>query len=55
MPGELGLSAPCVPEIVSARNRRRREGSLTAAQYRQAKQRLIEDVSDADIIHLTQP
>lgn len=50
---ELGLSALCVPEIVSALNRRRREGSLTAAQYRQAKQRLIEDVSDADIIQLT--
>ena len=50
---ELGLSALCVPEIVSALNRRRREGSLTAAQYRQAKQRLIEDVRDADIIQLT--
>lgn len=50
---ELGLSALCVPEIVSALSRRRREGSLTAAQYRQAKQRLLEDVSDADIIQLT--
>jgi predicted nucleic acid-binding protein len=50
---ELGLSALCVPEIVSALNRRRREGSLTAAQYRQAKQRLLEDISDADIIQLT--
>lgn len=50
---ELGLSALCVPEIVSALNRRRREGSLTSAQYRQAKQRLLEDVRDADIIQLT--
>lgn len=50
---ELGLSVLCVPEIVSALSRRRREGSLTPAQYRQAKQRLIEDVRDADIIQLT--
>ncbi len=50
---ELGLSALCVPEIISALNRRRREGSLTANQYRQAKKRLIEDVRDADIIQLT--
>ena len=50
---ELGLSVLCVPEIISALNRHRREGNLTAAEYRQAKQRLIEDVSDADIIQLT--
>ena len=50
---ELALSALCVPEIISALNRRRREGSLTAAQYRQAKRRLLEDVRDADIIQLT--
>ena len=50
---ELGLSVLCVPEIISALNRRRREGKLTPAQYRQAKQRLLEDVRDADIIQLT--
>ena len=50
---ELGLSVLCVPEIISALNRRRREGNLTLAQYRQAKQRLLEDVRDADIIQLT--
>lgn len=50
---ELGLSVLCVPEIISALNRRRREGSLTKAQYRQAKQRLVSDVRDADIIQLT--
>jgi uncharacterized protein len=47
------LSALCIPEIVSALNRRRREGSLTAAQYRQAKQRVLEDMRDADIIQRT--
>ncbi|MGA1354934.1 MAG: type II toxin-antitoxin system VapC family toxin [Candidatus Limnocylindrus sp.] len=50
---ELGLSVLCVPEIISALNRRRREGKLTPTQYRQAKQRLIADVRDADIIQLT--
>ena len=50
---ELGLSVLCVPEIISALNRRRREGNLTPNQYRQAKQRLIADVRDADIIQLT--
>jgi len=49
---ELGLSVICVPEIISALNRRRRERSLTAAQYDKAKQQLLEDVRDADIINL---
>ena len=49
----LGLSVICVPEIVSALNRRLRERQLTPPQYRQAKQRLLEDVRDADIIQLT--
>jgi uncharacterized protein len=50
---ELGLSVICVPEVVSALNRRTREHTLTAIQYRKAKQRLIEDVRDADIVNLT--
>ncbi len=49
----LGLSVLCVPEIISALNRRRRERLLTPAQYREAKQRLLDDVRDADIIQLT--
>lgn len=49
----LGLSVLCVPEIVSALNRRLREHLLTPAQYRQAKRRLLDDVRDADIIQLT--
>lgn len=52
---ELGLSVICVPEIVSALNRLRRERSLTAAQYSEAKQRLVDDVRDADIINLAVP
>jgi len=50
---ELGLSVLCVPEIISALNRRRRERSLTHGQYVSAKRRLIDDVQDADLIHLT--
>ena len=52
---ELGLSVICVPEIISALNRRRRERSLTAAQYDKAKQQLLDDVRDADIINLAVP
>lgn len=49
----LGLSVLCVPEIVSALNRRRREHTLSRDQYDTAKRRLIQDVRDADIINLT--
>jgi len=50
---DLGLSVLCVPEIISALNRRVRERMLTQTQYNEAKQRLLEDVRDADIISLT--
>lgn len=49
----LGLSVICVPEIISALNRRLRERMLTPTQYREARQRLLDDVRDADIIQLT--
>jgi len=49
----LGLSVICVPEVVSALNRRVRERMLTPPQYREARQRLLDDVRDADIIQLT--
>ncbi len=50
---ELGLGVICIPEIVSALNRRKREHTLTAVQYREAKQRLLDDVRDAVIVNLT--
>ena len=50
---DLGLSVLCVPEIVSALNRRRRERALTRGQYYLAKKYLLEDVRDSDVIHLT--
>ena len=50
---ELGLSVICVPEVMSALNRRKREHTLTAVQYREAKERLLDDVRDAVIVNLT--
>jgi predicted nucleic acid-binding protein len=50
---ELGLSVICLPEVVSALNRRRRERTLTRTLYDEAKQRLLDDVRDADIVNLT--
>ncbi len=50
---ELGLSVICVPEVVSALNRRKRERTITDVQYGQAKSRLLADVRDAVIINLT--
>ena len=53
--GELCLSVLCVPEIISALNRRLREKSLTQPEYTKVKQRLAEDVRDAIIINLIPP
>ena len=50
---ELGLLALCVPEIVSALNRRVREGVLPAAGYEQATAQLAADVGDAIVLQLT--
>ena len=49
----LGLSVLCVPEILSALNRRLREGALVRRQYAMAKRRLFEDIRDAEIVNLT--
>jgi uncharacterized protein len=50
---ELGLSVICVPEIISALNRRLREKSLSRQDYARAKHRLALDVRDAIIVNLT--
>jgi predicted nucleic acid-binding protein len=50
---ELALSVVCIPEIISALNRRVREGSLSRQQYAEVKRRLCDDVEDAAIINLT--
>ena len=50
---ELALSVIGIPEIISALNRRVREGNLSRPQYVEAKTRLSEDVEDAAIVNLT--
>jgi predicted nucleic acid-binding protein len=50
---ELCLSVVCVPEIVSALNRRLREKTLTRREYAQTKQHLALDVRDTVVINLT--
>jgi len=49
----LALSVLCVPEVVSALNRRVREKQLSRAAYVAAKSRLSADVADAVVIELT--
>ncbi len=49
---ELALSVLCVPEIISALNRRVREGLLTDREYTEAKRYLSQDIRDAVIVNL---
>ncbi|MBN1423687.1 type II toxin-antitoxin system VapC family toxin [Candidatus Fermentibacteria bacterium] len=48
----LALSVICVPEIISALNRRVREGVLSRRQYREVKVRLSAEVTDAIVVNL---
>ncbi len=50
----VGIGVICIPEIVSALNRRRREKSLSHQDYAIIKQRFAEDVRDAVVVNLTQ-
>ena len=50
---DLGLSVVCVPEVISALNRRLRERSLSRPEYARARRGLLRDVSDARVIRLT--
>jgi predicted nucleic acid-binding protein len=49
---EVALSVLCVPEIISALNRRVREGLLRPREYAEAKQYLSQDIRDAVIVNL---
>jgi predicted nucleic acid-binding protein len=51
----LAVSVLCIPEIISALNRRVRERALTRNAYAQAKRCLANDVRDAQVINLTPP
>jgi predicted nucleic acid-binding protein len=49
---EVALSVLSVPEIISALNRRAREGLLTDREYTEVKQSLSQDIRDAVIVNL---
>ena len=49
---DVALSVLCVPEIISALNRRVREGLLTDREYTEAKKYLSQDIWDAVIVNL---
>lgn len=48
------LSILCVPELISALNRLRRERKLTTPQYRRLKQDVAADVETASILDLNE-
>jgi uncharacterized protein len=50
----LAVSALCVPEIVSALCRRRRERKLSTEEYRNAKASVLSDLDDATLIGITE-
>jgi len=49
---EVSISIICVPEIISALNRRIREKHLSRRDYATIKQHLSDDVRDAVIVNL---
>jgi uncharacterized protein len=50
----LAVAVICVPEIVSALCRRRRERRLSTEEYRNAKASVLTDVDDATVIGITE-
>lgn len=50
----LAVSVICVPEIVSALCRRRRERKLSNEEYRNARASVLSDIDDATVIGLTE-
>ena len=51
----LALSIICVPEILSALNRRLRENKLNQRNFMIAKNRLLEEIEDIIILNITPP
>jgi predicted nucleic acid-binding protein len=49
----LGVSSICLPEIVSALCRLRRQSVITEDQYKNAKEGLLRDIEDALICNIT--
>jgi len=51
---DLAVSVICVPEIISALCRRRRERKLSAKEYRNARASVLSDLDDATIVGITE-
>ena len=49
----LAVSMICVPEIVSALCRRRRERKLSTEEYQNARASVLSDIDDATVIGIT--
>lgn len=49
----VGVSSICLPEIISALCRLRRQSTLTEDQYEIAKQALLRDLQDALVCNIT--
>ena len=49
---EVALCVLCVPEIISALNRRVREGLLTDREYTESKHYFSQDIRDAVMVNL---
>lgn len=50
----LAVSVICIPEIVSALCRRRRERKVSIQEYQKAKASLLSDIDDATVIGITE-
>ena len=50
---ELAVCVILLPELISALNRRLREGAIKKDEYRRSKKFLLNDVSDATVLQLT--
>jgi uncharacterized protein len=50
----LGVSVICIPELISALCRRRRETRLSSRQYREAKAAVFADIEDASVIGISE-
>jgi uncharacterized protein len=51
---ELGISVICLPEIISALNRLRREKKLGDSAYQEAKFAIVQDLADASFRDITE-
>jgi predicted nucleic acid-binding protein len=49
----LGVSSICLPEIISALCRLRRQSAITEDEYETAKQALLRDLQDALVCNIT--